>query len=170
MAMVELIIVVIAAFLSGFAVKIVDWMDDERKKKTPDWVRYPIAIIYGLLIGYVIGNATFSLIFIAALIAQVFAKKIDTRAHQLGFLVAAFSLLWFGFPQLDLPLFIFFAALAFLDEIDFLGKWHPITEYRLLLKVAALVPLAIGRLDYFIGIIAFDLGYLLFQAISKNIK
>ncbi len=168
--MVELIVAVIAAFLSGFAVKIVDWIDDERKKKTPDSIRYAIAIIYGLLIGYVIGNATFAMIFLAALIAQVFAKKIDTKAHQLGFLVAAISLFWFGFPELDLPLFVFFAALAFLDEIDFLGKLHPITEYRLLLKIAALVPLAMGRIDYFIGIIAFDLGYLGFQALSKNIK
>jgi len=85
-----MIIYLVVALVAGFLVKIVDWLDDERKSKHP--VKYFFAILYGLLVGYIIGAAPFSGIFIAALIAQVFARKVDTTAHELGFL-ALFTVL-----------------------------------------------------------------------------
>ena len=145
------------AFVSGLFVKAVDWLEDTVKSKSP--VRYLFAIIYGLLIGYIISSASFSAIFLAALLAQVFARKIDTRAHELGFIVAILSALLLGLPPLDLPILAFFLVLGFLDEVDYVGKLRPLTDYRPFLKVGSLLLIAIGRWDYFAGIIIFDIAY-----------
>jgi len=157
------------AFIAGFIVKFVDWLDDERKSKNP--VKYLLAIFYGVLIGYLIGTANFSAIFLAALVAQVFARKIDTLAHRIGFITSAVSLLLFGLPSMDVALLIYFLVLAFLDEVDFVGWLRPLTEYRPFLKVGPLAPaLMFGRWEYFAGIIAFDMGYELFNGVKKHIK
>ncbi len=155
------------AFVAGLLVKIVDWMEDDRK--TDPLHKYPLALIYGLMLGYIIGTSSFSMIFLAALIAQVFARKIDTTSHEIGFAAALLSLFVFGFPPIDIPLFAFFLVLAFLDEADFIGRLHPITEYRLILKAGALLLIPFGRWDYFAGIMCFDIGYELFrQAVRKK--
>jgi len=157
----------IIAIISGALVKTVDWLDDTKKSKSP--VKYLLGALYGLLIGYLIGRASFSLIFLAALAAQVFARKVDTTAHKIGFLVAAISLLWFSFPTIDGGLFILFLALAFLDEIDYIGKLRPINEYRPFLKLGALLPgIMFGRWDYFFGIIIFDIGYELVATLTHS--
>lgn len=156
----------ILAFVAGFVVKIVDWFDDDKKSKSP--LKYVLALVYGVLIGYLIATAPFSVLFLAALVAQVFARKVDTNAHRLGFATAAVSLFFFGVPLLDAQLFIFFLVFAFLDEVDFVGKLRPLTEYRLFLKIGAFVPVLIGRWEYFAGMIAFDAGYELFRAVAKR--
>ena len=163
-----MIIYLVVALVAGFLVKIVDWLDDERKSKHP--VKYFFAILYGLLVGYIIGAAPFSGIFIAALIAQVFARKVDTTAHELGFLTALITLLFFEPPGIEFGLFFLFLVLAFLDEADFIGKLRPLTKYRPFLKVGALAPVLFGRWDYFAGIIAFDIGYEVFNPLKKYIK
>jgi hypothetical protein len=157
----DLVIGALIAFLAGFLVKAVDWMDDERKTSLA--FKLPLSLCYGVLIGYLIGNAAFSVLFLAALIAQVFARKIDTTAHRAGFVIAILSLFFFGFPGIDIPFFAFFLILAFLDEADLLGKLHPLTEYRAFLKLGSLaIGLLTMRWEYFIGIMAFDIGYMLF--------
>ncbi len=158
----------VLAFLAGFIVKAVDWLDDDRKTSHPS--KYALAATYGLAIGYIIGTSTFSTLFLAALVAQVFARKIDTIAHQLGFLVAAVSLLGFGFPSLELPVFVFFVALAFLDELELVGALKPLTDYRLFLKLGALAMVAFGRWDYLLAILLFDGAYMLFGSLGKRIK
>jgi hypothetical protein len=162
------IVQVLLAFLAGFIVKIVDWMEDDRR--TSNIVKDLLGLCYGSLIGYLIGTASFSLLFLAALMAQVLARKIDKASHQLGFAVAILSLFFFGFPQLDLPLLAFFLVLAFLDEADFLGRLHPLTEYRVFLKAGALAMIVFGRWDYFIAIMAFDIGYEFFAWITRHLK
>ncbi len=165
---VSLVTPFVLAFAAGLLVKMVDWMEDDRK--TSPALKYPLAAAYGILIGYIVGTASFSVIFLSALVAQVFARKIDTLSHMIGFAVAILSLAFFGFQPLDLPLFAFFLILAFLDEADFIGKLHPVTEYRLILKAGALIMIAFGRWDYFAGIMCFDIGYELFRAASKRKK
>ena len=164
----SLVLPFVLAFVAGLLVKIVDWMEDDRK--TSAALKLPLAVAYGLMIGYLIGTASFSAIFLAALVAQVFARKIDTLSHTVGFAVAVLSLFYFGFPALDLPLLAFFLVLAFLDEADFIGKLHPITEYRLILKAGALLLIPFGRWDYFAGIMSFDIGYELFRQAAKKRK
>ena len=81
--MLDLFLALVLAFFAGIAVKAVDWIDDEQKGKYI--IKWPLAIIYWGLIGLLISQASFSTIFLAALFAQVFARKIDTHTHVLGF-------------------------------------------------------------------------------------
>ncbi len=149
------------AFLSGILVKSVDWLDDVKKSKSP--ARFVLAIAYGLLLGYVIGTSSFSAIFIAAIAGQILARKVDTAAHRLGVAIAALSLILFGFPTFDVWLFLVFLFLAFMDEMDYVGRLRPLNTFRPFLKAGALIPALLGVWDYFIGIIAFDAGYELFR-------
>lgn len=162
------IVFFVLAFLAGFLVKIVDWLDDE--KKAPIFFKLPLAFAYGILIGYIIGAASFGLIFLGALLAQVLARKIDTLSHRFGFLVAILSLLYFGFPGIEPILLLYFMVLAFLDEEDYIGKLRLLAELRPFLKLGALAMVFFGRFDYFVGIMLFDIGYVLFDAVSKSIK
>lgn len=158
----------VLAAIAGFVVKSVDWLDDDKKSKHP--IKYLLAVIYGLLLGYLIATASFSVIFLAAIVAQVFARKIDTTAHRIGIVASMLGILAIGFPSFDVLLFGYFLILAFLDEADFIGKLRPLTEYRVFLKIGAVVPVLMGRWDYFAGIIAFDVGYELFREIGFNIN
>lgn len=154
------------ALLSGLLVKAVDFLDDELGSRNP--VKYLLALAYGALIGFLISQATFSVLFLGAVVAQVFARKIDTLAHRLGLLTVALSLLFFGVPGIDLPLFGYFLVLSFLDEVDYIGKWRPLETYRPILQVGSLALVLMGRWDFFIAILAFDAGYLLVDAIGKR--
>jgi hypothetical protein len=156
------------AFATGFLVKTVDWLDDERKSKHP--LKLVFALCYGIIIGHLISTASFSVLFLGAVIAQVFARKIDTQAHRLGFLAAAFSLFFFGVPGVDLFLFAYFLVLAFFDEVDYIGKWRPLETYRPFLQIGSLALLLVGRWDYLLAIIAFDAGYLLVKAVAKRFQ
>lgn len=156
------------ALIAGFLVKWVDWLDDDKKSAHP--AKYALAILYGALIGWLISTASFSALFLAAMAGQVFALKVDTAAHRLALAVAILAALAAGFPPLDVPLFLFFVVFAFLDEADYVGKLRPLTEYRLMLKLAALIPIAWGRWDFFVAIIAFDFGYALFEWLQAKRK
>ncbi|MFH1685513.1 MAG: hypothetical protein ABH983_04350 [Candidatus Micrarchaeota archaeon] len=158
----------VIAFVAGFIVKIVDFFEDDLKSNNP--LKYGLAIIYGILIGYVIGNASFSVIFIAALIAQVLARKIDTTAHRVGFAVSIITALFFQVPAIDMYLLGYFMILAFLDEIEYVGKLKILSKYRPFLKIGVIPMIIIGRWDYAAGILIFDLGYETFNLIQYKIK
>ena len=161
-------IMYILAFIAGVVVKLVDWFDDDKKSKHIS--KYVFAIVYGILIGYLIGNASFSILFLAALIAQVLTKKLDTFAHRLGFLSAFIVMVFYQLPPIDILLFGYFLVLAFLDEVDYIGRLRLLTEYRPFLKLGPIPLVFLGRPDYFIGIIMFDIGYELFKTLQKNKK
>ncbi len=163
--MLELLLLALCA---GIIVKAVDWMDDDQKAAHP--AKYPLAVLYGALIGYMIGTASFSVVFLAAVAGQVFAKKIDTAAHRLALATAMLSVLLFGMPQLDAGIFLFFLFAAFLDEIDYVGRLRWLTDWRPFLKVAAFLFVLAGRFDYFLAIIAFDLGYEGFRVLAGRKK
>jgi hypothetical protein len=156
----------IIAFIAGFAVKIVDWIDDEEGGKIP--VKWPAAVFYGLMIGYLISEASFSVLFLAAVLSQVFATKIDTKAHAIGLASTAIVLLFLGIPEVDFGIFAFFIVLAFLDEVEWIGWLRPLENYRLILKAGALAMIFIGRWDFFIAIMVFDIGYMLSEKLAEK--
>jgi len=165
--MLDLIPAFVLAFFAGLLVKSVDWIDDELKGRY--LIKWPLAIIYGGIIGYLISQASFSTIFLSALFAQVFARKIDTHTHVLGFGFALLSLFYLGFPALDITLFIYFALLAFLDELEMGGRYEFIADYRPFLKIGSLAPIVFGRIDYFLAIMAFDIGYMIFGWLANRV-
>ncbi|MFH2106084.1 MAG: hypothetical protein ABII22_02400 [Candidatus Micrarchaeota archaeon] len=164
-----LIAYLVIALIAGFLVKLVDHIEDETKHKSK--IKYPLAIAYGLLIGFLISNSPFSTLFIAALFAQVFAMKIDCKGHVLGFFVAIASTFIYGVPYLDPAIFAFFWILAMLDEVEWMGKFAPLANYRPFLKMGALVFVFAGNWDYLFGILAFDIGYIAaIKTYSKKVK
>jgi hypothetical protein len=152
------------AFCAGIIVKAVDWMDDDQTLAHP--AKFPLAVLYGSLIGYLIAVSPFSVLFLAAVAAQVFAKKFDTTAHRIGLASAMVIILLLGVPQLETAVFLLFLVAAFLDEIDYVGNLRWMNHWRPFLKVAALSFMFLGRADYFIAIVAFDLGYEAFRVVS----
>jgi hypothetical protein len=154
------------AFCAGIIVKAVDWMDDDQIADHP--AKYPLAALYGTLIGYMIAVSPFSILFLAAVAAQVFATKVDTTAHRIGLAAAMLVILAIGIPVIDIPVFIIFLVAAFLDEIDYVGNLRPLTEWRPFLKCAALAFALFGRYEYFLAIVAFDVGYELFRFIASK--
>ena len=81
------------------------------------------------------------------------------RSRRWIFAMMVFSLIYFGFPLVDLVLVTGFLFLAFLDEVDFVGKLRPLNSWRPFLKVGSLAPVIVGQWAYFIGIMFFDAGY-----------
>ncbi|MBN1169755.1 hypothetical protein JXA56_01915 [Candidatus Micrarchaeota archaeon] len=158
----------VLAFLAGIIVKIVDWLEDDKKSRHKS--KYFMAAIYGCLIGYLIANASFGILFLAALFAQVLSRKIDSFAHRLGFLTAFIVILFYQLPDINILIFGYFVVLAFLDEIDYVGILRPFNEYRPFLKLGPIPFVFLGRPDYLIGILAFDLGYELFKTLQNNKK
>ncbi|NYZ77673.1 hypothetical protein H0O02_05175 [Candidatus Micrarchaeota archaeon] len=152
--------------VAGFLVKWVDWIEDDKKGKSA--LKFPIAIAYGLIIGYLISRASFTELFLGAMIAQVFARKIDNIGHVTGIIASVAAIIYFGLPVIALNYFFFFLILAFLDEQDYIGKYRAFTEYRLFLKIGAVLTVLTGRWDYAIAILLFDVGYLLFTEVQKR--
>lgn len=160
-----MIFVPFLSFLSGFLVKWVDWIDDDKEGR--DKAKFFLATMYGAIIGYLSSLPGISELFIGTLLAQVFTRKVDTLAHGIGFLTAVLVLLFFGLPQQSfIYLFIFF-VLAALDEQTSIWSFKNFENYRLLLPLGALI---VGVLTqqwwYLISIISFDIGYLLFKKIE----
>jgi hypothetical protein len=149
------------AFCAGAIVKAVDWLDDDAKSPHPS--KYALAALYGGVIGYLIAVAPFSVMFLAALAAQVFAKKVDTLAHRVGLAIAMLVVLATGMPNPDMWLFLMFLTAAFLDEMDYVGALRPLTDWRPFLKLAAFIILLEGKPEYFLAIILFDIGYEMFR-------
>lgn len=170
----------ILAFISGILVKWVDHIeDDTNRKKIEKW---PIAVFYGIVIAYLISKASFSMLFFGALTAQIIANKIDKTAHVVGVITSLFVLLFFGFPEMNLIFFLIFLVFAYLDEQAFNNNSKVLNriilnrilkffaDYRLFLKLAAFLFIILGRWDFFIAILLFDMGYLITNAILLRTK
>jgi len=155
------------AFVSGFLVKWVDWIEDDRKGD--GYLKFILAIAYGLIIGYLISQASFAELFLGAIIAQIFARKIDNISHAIGFVATIAAMIYFGLHTMDLHFIIYFFILAFLDEQQYLGNYRRITEWRLFTKLGAVALILIGRFDYAIAILLFDSGYILFRELRKTL-
>ncbi len=145
------------SLVSGSLVKVADFLEDDLKSNAS--IRFAIPCLYGLFIGFLIAYAPFSTIFLAALIAQLIAGKIDNMSHRIGFGIALISLFFFGIPSIETGYLLAFVILAFLDESELPEVLSMFREHRLFLPAGALVLIAAGVWDYAIGIILFDIGY-----------
>ncbi len=154
-------------FCAGLTVKAVDWIDDERKGKNQ--LKWPLAVLYGALVGYLVSQSLVAMLLLGALFAQVFARKIDTHTHVLGFAIAMFLPFALGFPQFEPLLFVFFALLAFIDEMEFVGRLGWATEHRVFLILGSALVVPFVGFSYLVAILAFDIGYLLFWWVAKRL-
>ncbi|MBI2079955.1 hypothetical protein HYT84_04255 [Candidatus Micrarchaeota archaeon] len=146
------------AFFAGILVQATDFIEDERKGKNR--TKWLFSILAGILIAVIINQATFATLFLSVLFAQVIMRKIDKPTHQLTFFLGALAILA-GIKDFDFIHFLIFLIPASLDEIKLPRNLSLITEHRLFLKLVALFFIFSGRVDYFFGIISFDIGYIL---------
>lgn len=185
--MFELIILLIISFFTGFFTKLVDLIEDDGLKLFK-FDKFVFAILYGLLIGYVISNYNVvAPLWIGTIFALILAKKIDTKAHVLGLVAALGFIVFFGFGKINILFLVIFLIAAFLDEIlsDFVeGKpllrnqflkfkikinknFKKILEMRPFLEISALIiSFIIWDFSLFGAIFFYDVGYKLTNKIG----
>jgi hypothetical protein len=150
---------IIAAAVAGGAIKHVDFLEDVRKGKGIE--KWPLGILAGLAMGYVLAFSPAAILFVGIIAAQVLMGKIDKPVHGLAVVLAAAVPFLFGMEVGGIGLLLPFFAVAALDEVEFTGALKPMGEYRLWLKGTTLaVGIASGAWAYFVVLMAFDLAYL----------
>lgn len=160
---------IVAALLSGAAIKHVDYLEDKKGGKGIG--KWPLAIIAGLGIGYVLAFSPAAVLFAGVIAAQVLMGKIDRLVHGAAVVLAAGVPLLLGMQHAEFGLFLPFFAIAALDEVDFRGVLKPASDYRLWLKAAALgAGILTGVWDYFVVLMAFDAAYLAVDHYSNGKK
>ncbi len=145
------------AALAGVLVKAVDQMEDVLGSRGQS--KYLLALLYGALIGYAISSASFSTLWLGVLFAQLVTGKIDKPSHMLGFLTALAFAAVLGVKEFAFFDFFVIFIFAALDEMNVFNA--PMREFRLGLKLAAIVFGFFSRWDYFIAIMIFDSAYYL---------
>lgn len=150
---------VLAAVISGGAIKVVDFIEDEKAGK--GFIKWIMAIVAGLSYAYLLSFSPATGLFLAIIAAQVFMAKVDRVSHGLAVMIAVVVSMFFGFALPDLWLLAAFFILSCIDEIPLTGDLAPLGEYRLWLKGGALcIGLITGAWSYFILLVAFDMAYL----------
>jgi hypothetical protein len=155
---------ILAAIIAGGAIKHVDYLEDQ--KKGEGLVKWPLGILAGLCMGYILAFSPAAILFVGIIAAQVLMGKIDRPVHGLAVMLAAAVPFLLGMEWATAELLLPFFVIAALDEVELAGILKPIRDYRLWLKGAAVAVGAIsGVWSYFVVLMAFDLAYL---AVSKT--
>ena len=171
--MINFILIIILAFITGAVVKYSDFLEDTKKEKNKNKL-IGIGLIYGLLIFLMVYYfPVVAPLWIGTTLGVLIFNKIDCISHNVGTTVAitlsiAFASGFLGF------LLIFFVIINILEELvnDYFDK-HPfknnflqkIASARLLLDISALlVSLITGFWQIFVAMVCFDIAY---QLITK---
>ena len=151
---------ILAAIVSGAGIKFVDYIEDTLNGKSL-W-KWPVALIAGIALGYLLAYSPASTIFIAIIAGVVFMGKVDRPSLGFGLFVAVLFALLFGIAPIDLTLIVPFFILAAMDELPLTGALYPLRKYRLWTKIGALaVGLTLWQWQYFVALMAFDAAYIL---------
>ncbi len=149
----------LAAIVAGAAIKHVDYLEDRKKGK--HWIKWPLGIIAGLAMGYILAFSPAAILFVGIIAAQVLMGKIDRPVHGLAVVLAAAVPFFFGMEWANVELLLPFFAVAALDEVEFGGVLKLMRDYRIWLKgLTFVIGLASGMWAFFITLMAFDLAYL----------
>ena len=174
----HVVILALLFFLSGFFMKISDDIYDvDGNLITASVFSIICAITCGLASVSDVGAAY---IFIAILIGNLLAFKVDGLHHLLCLILFIAICLIFGIPQISIFILIICIVAALLDEIGhetisgltdnrFLNLFF---EYRFVMKIIILV-LAIGGvfdISVFVCFILFEIGYELAGILYKKLN
>ncbi len=159
--MIYFILSCFAMFFLGIIIKICDDLIDEMKKENLAKI---FAICYGIVLGMMFANPYFAELCLATTLAQITAKKIDHHCHVLALSLAFlifFSILFTTNINIQINvLTLFFLMLfALLDEQEWIAK--KLNEARPFLPFSTLVLFLFGNPFPFIGILLFDVGYVI---------
>ncbi|MBI4177106.1 MAG: hypothetical protein HY516_01960 [Candidatus Aenigmarchaeota archaeon] len=158
-----------AAFAAGIVVKLVDQIEDDGLKLKNTALLF--GLFYGFLLAYVMIKSSLAAnLWMAAVLANVLAGKIDAPGHRLGVFSMLFILSIIGFPKFDASLLALFALAAYADEfLEGLGErkkiknksLSKIARLRAVLEITAFaVSVYTGQWTLFALILLFDAGYI----------
>ncbi len=167
-----------AAFVTGILIKIVDQFEDKKTKLFRN-ANTLLGITYGFLTAYVmLKSGLVANLWMAAVLGNVLAGKIDAAGHRIGIFSMLVILSFLGFPKFDAYLLAIFIVAAYSDELlkDFNDNKKiknktvaVIAPYRVILKVAAFaVSFYTWQWILFASILLFDAGYLIAAKASKR--
>ncbi len=165
-----------AAFVTGILIKIVDQFEDKKTKLFRN-ANTLLGTAYGFLTAYVmLKSGLVANLWMAAVLGNVLAGKIDAAGHRIGIFSMLVILSFLGFPKFDAYLLAIFVVAAYLDEFltelakrskiknEFIARMAP---YRLLLKAAAFAAsIYTGQWVIFASILLFDIGYVIASKIK----
>ncbi len=168
--------IIAAAFATGILVKFTDDTHDKPIKRFRSAEMF-LGFVYGVLLSYVaLKSADVANLWIAAVLANLLAGKLDSRGHRAGAFAMFVILSVFGFPALQPVLFFPFLAAAYADE--FFEKdtkkiknkaFAAMLSYRPFLEVAAFsASVLTGAWIIFASIAAFDTGYILAKRVISG--
>lgn len=166
-----------AAFMTGILVKLVDDIEDKKLKIKN--VSVFLGMFYGFLTGYVIIKSPIAAnLWMAAVLANIAAGKIDATGHRFGIFAMLSTLVLIGFPQFNFYFILLFLIAAYFDEhLKNMSdsrkirnkKLSKLASYRLLLEMSAFaVSVYTGQWILFASILFFDLGYALIGKLNDK--
>lgn len=181
--MIQIIILLIISFFTGVFVKLVDLIEDNNLKLFR-FDNYLFALMYGILIGFIISHyELIAPLWIGTIFANIAAKKVDKKSHISALLIALLFIFYFGFGNINITFLIIFTFAALIDEIlgDF-AAGKPVLKipflkkpkkmkinktvknillFRPFLEISALIiSIITGFYSIFLAIFLFDIGYI----------
>jgi hypothetical protein len=163
-------LILLPVFLTGVLTKLADLIADDGLEMRRVF-SYAIGVVYGILIAYILAtHPLLAPIGLAAVLAVLLTKKIDMKPHNIGIASMFLFLGIWGFPKIDVVMISIFLASGLIDEIGndkvdegkMRGIPRKVFEYRLVFEITAfLVSLFTGEWIIFLGMLSFDVGYLL---------
>ena len=165
-----------AAFATGIVVKIVDEISDKKLKIKNASALF--GMFYGFLIAYVmIKSPVAADLWMAAVLANIAAGKIDATGHRFGVIFMLTALILMGFPRFNLYFVALFLAAAYFDEhLKNMSDARKIknkaiakaASYRIVLELTAFaVSIYTGQWIIFASILAFDIGYAIVNKLNR---
>lgn len=166
----------ICVFAIGVLAKLADLIADDGLK-VRNVFSYAIGISYGILIAYVlVANPFLAAIGMATVVAVTVSGKIDKHPHFIGMAAMFLLVANWGLPKIDMILVAVFLAAGIADEIGndmsdngkIKGRMKKVFGYRLTMEVTAFcASLATGEWVMFLGMVSFDLGYVMVNEIGS---
>lgn len=170
------ILFAILFLLSGFSIKYSDDCFDIAHNNK-------LAILFGVICAVssalaTIWDAGSAYIFIAILIGNLLALKVDGKHHIITLILFVLICVIFGIPEISIPILIVVMVSALLDEIGH-EKISDVTknsyvnlffEYRCLMKVVVLILAVCGAfsIEIFLLFLIFELSYELAEHVFKK--
>jgi hypothetical protein len=171
-------LILIPVFIAGVLTKFADLIADEGLEIRRAF-SYLTGIVYGVMIAYIIAtHPLLAPLGLAAVLAVLLTKKIDQRPHNIGIAAMFLFLGIWGFPKIDIVMISVFLAAGLVDEIGndradqgkMKGLLKKVFEYRLVFELTAfMVSLLTGEWIIFLGMLSFDVGYLLTKRVGAGI-
>ncbi len=171
------LIILPVVFIIGILTKLADLIADDGIEIR--WIfSYAIGVVYGILIAYILTtHPVLAPIGLAAVLAVLLTKKIDRKPHNIGIASTFLFLAVWGLPRIDILMTAVFLTAGLIDEIGndradsgrIKGSLKKLFDYRLVFELTAFsVSLVTGEWIIFLGILSFDIGYLLTKRIGKK--